>query len=74
MPQLDPAAEFARERFVQAIRGQLSSWLDFFSGPEWFDASAARAVAQKHSADELTGPLNEFSSCLEEGGFARLAS
>jgi uncharacterized membrane protein YccC len=74
MPQLDPAAEFARERFVQAIRGQLSSWLDFFSGPEWFDASAAGAVAQKHSADELTGPLNEFSSCLEEGGFARLAS
>ena len=24
---------------------QLSSWLDFFGGPEWFSASAARAIA-----------------------------
>ena len=53
---------------------QLSSWLDFFGGPEWFSASAARAIAQKHSADELPKPLNEFNSQLEEGGFARLAS
>jgi hypothetical protein len=74
MPQLDPVAEFARERFYQAIRGQLTSWLDFFSGPEWFSAPAARAIAQKHSADELAEPLNEFSSLLQEGGFARLAS
>ena len=74
MSQLDPVAEFPRERFFQAIRGQLSSWLDFFSGPEWFDASAARAIAQKHSGDELTAPLNQFSSLLQEGGFARLAS
>jgi|SRR5580704_9600306 hypothetical protein len=35
---------------------------------------AARAIAQKHSADELAEPLNEFSSHLEEHGFARLAS
>ena len=74
MPQLDPAAEFARERVFNAIRGQLGSWLDFFSGAECFSASAARAIAQKHSADELAEPLNEFSSQLEEGGFARLAS
>ena len=74
MPQLDPLAEFARERFFQAIRGQLTSWLDFFSGPECFSASAARAIAQKHSGDELTEPLNEFSSLLQEGAFARLAS
>ncbi len=74
MPQLEPVAEFARERFFQAIRGQLTSWLDFFSGPECFSASAARAIAQKHSGDKLTEPLNEFSSLLQEGGFARLAS
>jgi hypothetical protein len=74
MPQLDSVAEFARERFFQAIRGQLTSWLDFFSGTERFSASAARAIAQKHSADELAEPLNEFSSQLEAGGFARLAS
>jgi hypothetical protein len=74
MPQLDPVTEFARERVFTAIRGQLSSWLDFFSGPECFSASAARTIAQKHSADELAEPLNEFSSLLEEGGFVRLAS
>ncbi len=74
MPQLDPATESARERLSNAIREQLISWQDFFSGAEWLSASAARAIAQKHSADELTEPLNEFSSRLEENGFARLAS
>jgi len=74
MPPLDPATELARERVFNTIRGQLSSWLDFFSSPEWSSASAARAVAEKHSADELVGPLNEFSSQLEAGGFAQLAS
>ena len=74
MPQLDPVTEFARERVFNAIRGQLISWLDFFSGAECFSATAARAIAQKHSADELVEPLNELSSRLEEGGFARLAS
>ncbi len=74
MPQLDPVTEFARERVFNAIRGWLISWLDFFNGPECLSASAARAIGEKHSADELAGPLNEFSSRLEEGGFARLAS
>jgi uncharacterized membrane protein YccC len=74
MPQLDPVTELARERVFNAIRGELSSWLDFFSGAEWSNALAARAIAEKHSADELAEPLNEFSSQLEEGGFARLAS
>ena len=71
MPQLDPVTEFARERFFQAIRGQLVSWLDFFSGAEWSSATAAQAIAEKHLAGELAGRLNEFSSHLEEGGFAR---
>jgi uncharacterized membrane protein YccC len=74
MPQLDPVTESARERVFNTIRGQLSSWLDFFSGAEWSSASAARAIAEKHSAEELAEPLNEFSAQLEEGGFARLAS
>ena len=34
MPQLDPVTESARERVFNAIRGQLISWLDFFSGAE----------------------------------------
>ena len=73
MPELDPIAEFAHEQVFNAIRRQLVSWLDFFGGPERFSASAARAIAQKHSADELAEPLDEFGSHLEEGGFARLA-
>ena len=52
MPQLDPVTEFARERVFDAIRQQLRSWLDFFSGAECLSASATRAIAQKHSADE----------------------
>jgi uncharacterized membrane protein YccC len=74
MPQLDSVTESARGRVFDAIRQQLGSWLDFFSSAECLGASAARAVAQKYSADELAEPLNEFSSHLEEGGFARLES
>jgi hypothetical protein len=74
MPQLDAVTEFARERVFDAIRQQLRSWLDFFSGAECLSASATRATAQKHSADELAKPLNVFSSHLEEGGFARMES
>jgi len=74
MPQLDPVTELARERFFNTIRRQLNSWLNFFNGAECFSASAARLNARKHSADELAEPLTEFSSYLEEGGFARLAS
>jgi hypothetical protein len=72
MPQLDPVTASARERVFKAIRRQLMSWLDFFSSAECLSASAARAMAQKHSGDEFTEPRNEFSSRLEEGGFARL--
>jgi uncharacterized membrane protein YccC len=74
MPQLDPVAEFARERVFNAIRRQLVSWLDFFRSAESFSASAAQAIAQKHSGDELAEPLHEFSSRLEEAGFARIES
>ena len=74
IPPLDPLTELERDRFCNAIRGQLVSWLDFFSGPDSLSASAARAIAENHSPDELAGPLNEFSSHLEENGFARLAS
>jgi hypothetical protein len=74
MPQLDPVTEFARERVFNAIRAQLLSWLDFFSGAECLSASAARAIAQKNSVGELAEPLSEFGSHLEEGGFARLES
>jgi len=74
MPQFDPVTESTRDRVFTTIRGQLISWLDFFSGPECFSASAARAIAQKHPTDELAVPLNVLSLRLEEGGFARLAS
>jgi hypothetical protein len=74
MPQLDPVTEFARERVFQTIRRQIRSWLDFYSGAGGLSASAARAIAEKHSAGELAEPVNEFGSYLEEGGFARLGA
>ena len=74
MPQLDPITESARERVVNTMRGRLNSWLAFYSGTESFSAPAARALAQTHSVDELAEPLKEFSSQLEEHGFAKLAS
>jgi Fusaric acid resistance protein family len=74
MPRLDPVTGSARERLFNAVRGQLVSWLDFFSSPQCLGASAARAMGQKHSAGELAEPLKEFSSHLEEGGFAQLGS
>jgi hypothetical protein len=73
MPHLDPVTEFAREQVFDAVRRQLRSWLDFFSSADCLGTSAARALAQQHSADELAAPLGEFSSRLEEGGFSRLA-
>ncbi|HUN57134.1 MAG TPA: FUSC family protein [Candidatus Binataceae bacterium] len=74
MPQLDSITELARARIFELIRGQIRSWLDFYNSAESLNASAARAIAQKYSADELAEPLKEFSSRLEEGGFAQLAS
>ncbi len=74
MPGLDLAAESAHARVFNAIRRQLNSWQDFFSSSECFNASAAHAIAEKHSTDELTKLLREFRSHLEEGGFTRLAS
>ena len=73
MPPLDPVTELARERFFLAIREQLTSWLIFFGGAECFSVSAARVVAQKISALELSKTLNAFTSLLQEEGVARLA-
>jgi uncharacterized membrane protein YccC len=74
MPQLDPDTEFPRAQAFNTIREQLGSWLKFFNGADRLSLSAARAIAEQHSAEELAGPLNQFSSQLEEGEFARLAA
>ena len=74
MPQLDPATESARERVFDGIRQQLRSWLDFFGAAKSLSPAATRFIAQKNSDYELAEPFNDFSSYLEEGGFARLAS
>jgi uncharacterized membrane protein YccC len=74
MPQLDPVTEVVREQVFDAVRRQLKSWLDFFRSADSLSASAAQTIALKHSADELSDPLDQFGSHLEEGGFAQLAS
>jgi hypothetical protein len=60
-PQLDPVTESARQEVFHAIRRQLESWMDFFSGARSLSASAAGAIAQAHSSDDFVKPLNEFS-------------
>ena len=53
MPQLDAVTESAREAMIDAIRRQLQSWLDFFSGADSLNASSrsgsrASARIQRH--------------------------
>ena len=74
MPLLDTVTETAREQVFDAIHQQLESWLHFFRSADSLSASAARAIALKHSANELADPIAGFGSHLEEGGFAQLAS
>jgi len=73
VPQLDPATESAREAVLDAIRRQLQSWLDFFSGDHSLSASDAQALARAQSPDDIDAPLEQFSSRLEEQQFARIA-
>jgi hypothetical protein len=74
MPQLDEATESAREAMIGAIRRQLQSWLDFFSGADSLNAPAAHAIARAHSIDDLEKPLEQFGSRIEEREFARVES
>jgi uncharacterized membrane protein YccC len=73
-PQLDPVTESAREAVLDAIRGQLQSWLDFFSSAGSLNAPAAQAIARAHSPDDIEMPLEQFGSRLEEREFARIES
>jgi hypothetical protein len=73
-PQLDPVTESAREAVLDAIRGQLQSWLDFFSSAGSLSAPAAQAIARAHSPDDIEMPLEQFGSRLEEREFARIES
>jgi hypothetical protein len=74
LPQLDPATESAHTAFFAAIRQQLESWLNFFSGADCLSQYAAQAAVQAHSREKLEVPLQQFSSGLEEQRFARIES
>jgi hypothetical protein len=74
LPPLDSVTESARQAVLEAIRAQLSSWLDFFSAPKSLVASATRIAAASRSPDDLATPLQLFSSRLEERQFARTES
>jgi uncharacterized membrane protein YccC len=73
-PQLDLVTESAREAVLDAIRGQLQSWLDFFSSAGSLSAPAAQSIARAHSPDDIEMPLEQFGSRLEERGLARIES
>ena len=74
VPSLDPVTESARVAVLDAIRLHLQSWLDFFSGDNSLNATAAQAVPRSHSTDDILGPLEQLNSRLEENEFARTAS
>jgi uncharacterized membrane protein YccC len=74
VPQLDAATESAREAMIGAIRRQLQSWLDFFSGADSLNAPAAQALARAHASNEMKTLLEQFGSRIEEQEFARVAS
>jgi hypothetical protein len=72
LPALDPETESAREATLVAICRQLQSWLDFFSGNDSLNAGAAQTIARGYSPEDLRRPLEQCSSRLEAGEFARL--
>ncbi len=69
-PQLDHVTESAREAVLDAMRRQLQSWLDFFSGANSLSRGKAQAVARSHAPDDVAKPLEQFGSRLEEREFA----
>ena len=73
-PSLDATTEYAREAFFVAISRDLRSWFDFFSSDQCLSALAARGVALTLSSDQLSEPLAQFGSRLEEREFGRIAS
>ena len=74
MPQLDPMTESARAATLDAIRRQLQSWLDFFSGADSLNAPAAQALARANASDDMKTLLERFGSRIEGQEFARVAS
>ena len=74
VPQLDPQIESARATVLNEIRRHLQTWLDFFSSADSLSSAAAEATARANSLDDLTAPLEQFSSRLEERNFTRLDS
>jgi hypothetical protein len=74
LPELDPATESAHQEIFNAIRRQLITWLNFFSGHDRLNAAAAGAISGVNSLYDLTNPLDLFNSRLEEGQFARMES
>ena len=74
IPQLDAATESARESVLDAIRRQLQSWLDFFSSPDSLSAPAAKAIAEEHTPHEVTTPVEQFGSRVQEQSYARIDS
>src|SRR5262249_23242118 len=74
VPLLDRDTESAREDFFSAIRRHLVSWLEFFNSGQNLSAPAAQAIALMLIPDELTRPLSDFCSRVEQQNFKRIES
>jgi hypothetical protein len=74
LPQLDLTTEYARETVFVEIKRYLRAWFQFFGSAGKLSASAANAIGRGYSPESVSRPLEQFSSRLEEGQFARVAS
>ncbi len=74
LPELDQAAELAQRETFAAIRARLESWLELYQSGGALRAQAARALASRHSREEITRPLERFTNQIEEREFARIGA
>jgi uncharacterized membrane protein YccC len=74
LPHLDDAAEATHDAILDALRSRLESWLAFYESGNSLNRDAAMAVAARHSAADIAGRRQAFSTQLEADGFARISS
>jgi len=74
LPPLDDVTQAACDAAFAAMRLRLESWLAFYESSESLSGPAARALASRHSRDEIAQPVREFITRVEARGFARISA
>ncbi len=74
MPRLDDITEAAHDATVLAMQRRLEAWLVFYQSSQCLSSQAAKALAARHSRDQIAAPLAEFSGRIAADGYAMLSS